>query len=419
MKKVVFALPVIAACAAAFWIASCGFNGDVYVDGKAVSDVKDTSDIAEAYLKENEKDLRVFADKDLEDKYIEKYCSVHTDKPLFILRLLHEDLRPDVICQAKGGGTVETAIKQACDDYNAANAKEAADTSVSFNKDKRRYSLKKSVTGSYADSDATIKEYQDKKHGISLVIKTQEPEVTTKLLKKAVKTANEALSWHVYYDKDYTIQYPADAVAISGSAVVVKKYNFSNELVHLDTLYGTAGQKHTVKLHNGKKYTTDKGTWGELTDSTREREFLMKAFNERKSYELRKPVMKKRDPALIIEVDKSKQHVWAYTPESKAVMDSGCVTGRKGVHDTPTGIFFISQLSKDYDMHGDDYVSHCQRFMRITNSGVALHDASWRYRFGGNIYTYNGSHGCINLPTAFALRLADKVVVGNTMVIVH
>lgn len=70
-------------------------------------------------------------------------------------------------------------------------------------------------------------------------------------------------------------------------------------------------------------------------------------------------------------------------------------------------------------MRGDGYVSHCKRFMRITNTGVALHDASWHSVFGGNIYTYNGSHGCVNLPTAFALKLYDRVTTGRTMVIVH
>ena len=32
------------------------------------------------------------------------------------------------------------------------------------------------------------------------------------------------------------------------------------------------------------------------------------------------------------------------------------------------------------------------------NGGVGIHDLSKRTSFGGDIYLYNGSHGCINTP---------------------
>jgi len=104
-------------------------------------------------------------------------------------------------------------------------------------------------------------------------------------------------------------------------------------------------------------------------------------------------------------------------------MDSDCVTGTLNKHDTPKGLFFISEMRKNYTMHGTNdngtsYASFCNRFMRITNSGVALHDASWRGRFDGNIYTHNGSHGCVNLPVQFAKDLFDTIDNG-TLVIVH
>lgn len=126
----------------------------------------------------------------------------------------------------------------------------------------------------------------------------------------------------------------------------------------------------------------------------------------------------------VVEVSIGNQHVWVYNPKTrKIVMQSDCVTGTLGSHDTPKGVFRVSEMRKDYVMHGENadgskYESHCQRFMRLTNSGVALHDASWRYAFGGSIYKYSGSHGCINLPTNFALKLFNTIKNG-TMVIVH
>ena len=51
------------------------------------------------------------------------------------------------------------------------------------------------------------------------------------------------------------------------------------------------------------------------------------------------------------------------------------------------------------------------------DGGEGLHDAN-RGAFGGNIYTYNGSHGCVNLPYSAAEALWGIVEVGDP-VIVH
>ena len=55
--------------------------------------------------------------------------------------------------------------------------------------------------------------------------------------------------------------------------------------------------------------------------------------------------------------------------------------------------------------------------MRLTNSGVGLHDAYWRKSFGGSIYKTSGSHGCINLPKSFAYKLYDETYVNMPVII--
>ena len=32
------------------------------------------------------------------------------------------------------------------------------------------------------------------------------------------------------------------------------------------------------------------------------------------------------------------------------------------------------------------------------NGGIGFHDATWRGCFGGQIYIWSGSHGCVNMP---------------------
>ena len=98
-------------------------------------------------------------------------------------------------------------------------------------------------------------------------------------------------------------------------------------------------------------------------------------------------------------------------------MESDCVTGTKGRNDTPHGVYFITQYMDGKYLTGATYRTWVNRWMRITDRGHGLHDATWRSSFGGNIYTYDGSHGCINLPKQFAYDLFDTVGSGTCVVI--
>ena len=98
-----------------------------------------------------------------------------------------------------------------------------------------------------------------------------------------------------------------------------------------------------------------------------------------------------------IEVSISEQYLWAYV-DGEMVLSSSVVTGNAGDHDTPRGVFRILYKQQDTTLEGDDYSSPVSFWMPLTSSGVGLHDATWRSSFGGSIYTYSGSHGCVNLP---------------------
>ena len=51
------------------------------------------------------------------------------------------------------------------------------------------------------------------------------------------------------------------------------------------------------------------------------------------------------------------------------------------------------------------------------NGGIGLHDASWRSKFGGDIYVRDGSHGCINLPKNKAAELYNRIQKGCPVVV--
>ena len=125
---------------------------------------------------------------------------------------------------------------------------------------------------------------------------------------------------------------------------------------------------------------------------------------------------KKNPPAPYIKVSISKQKLWYYK-YGKVQYTSSVVTGQKYTHDTPTGIFKIRGKAREIYLIGPDYKSFVNYWMPIYGD-IGMHDATWRWTFGGDIYTYNGSHGCINLPLKTAKYIYNNVPTGTTVKVV-
>ena len=122
-------------------------------------------------------------------------------------------------------------------------------------------------------------------------------------------------------------------------------------------------------------------------------------------------------PSTYVDVDIDNQTMNFYV-DGVSVLSSAVVTGNtQNGNGTPRGVFFIDSKVPGKYLVGPTWNVWVNRWMRFTGA-VGLHDASWRSEFGGDIYTYNGSHGCVNLPSDVANTLYDMVSVG-TMVIVH
>lgn len=123
-----------------------------------------------------------------------------------------------------------------------------------------------------------------------------------------------------------------------------------------------------------------------------------------------------------IEIDIARQHVWLYK-DGVCIMDTDCVTGNKGNHDTHEGYFFLTgkmtnKILHGYNDDGSEYNSFVEFWMPF-DGGIGLHDASWRYGvFGGDIYLTHGSHGCVNLPRDAAEKIYNTIDF-NTPIIVY
>ena len=126
-----------------------------------------------------------------------------------------------------------------------------------------------------------------------------------------------------------------------------------------------------------------------------------------------------------IEANLSQQHVYIYI-DGDMVLDTPCVSGNtSNGHGTPTGVYQILYKDTDTDLKGQQlangqysYISHVDYWMPFYG-GCGFHDASWRSSFGGNIYKYDGSHGCVNLPPSIAPTFYNYVRTGMPVVVFY
>lgn len=193
-------------------------------------------------------------------------------------------------------------------------------------------------------------------------------------------------------------------------------YNIKNKTVRFMTSYG-----YEVNLWGGK--------YGFIIDEEKELKEILDCIKKGSNMK-KKPVTSadsenKEYQTLgktYVEISKKKQHLFYYV-NGKLVVESDVVTGiPKNGHDTPIGIYYVSQIQRNrtlrgYNDDGSKYEVDVQYWMRF-NGGIGLHDAPWQPYFGGRRYLYAGSHGCVNLPTNVARTIFANIQL-NTPVIVY
>ena len=196
--------------------------------------------------------------------------------------------------------------------------------------------------------------------------------------------------------------------------------NYIEDFVsELHSHFDTTTDSYTFTTPDGEtSKTVPYKTFGLTLKDSDEVEAISEALDSKSSVTMRIPSMSGYedigDDKILISIDD--QHIWVYF-DGELWNESDVVTGRQNVHDTPKGVFYITECINGKYLRGADYKTWVNKWMRLTNSGIGLHDATWRSSFGGNIYTYNGSHGCINLPKKFAYDLYEHAYVGLPVII--
>lgn len=317
------------------------------------------------------------------------------------------------------------------------NMVQPEDAYMKFDPEDHDYVIVPEVEGALLDMDKvmlTVKEAVEK--GKDFVSLEKEgcyvnPAVTSsdKTLNRLVKQLNKFCHTRIEYVFGENREV-LDGSVISGWVSYDDKGNVTLDeeqipvfVAGLAEKYDTYNKPREFKTNDGSYVTVSGGQYGWMIDQEAEIEELKSliysgARTERYAAFAQTAVSWENSDLGwdYVEIDLTRQHLWLYIGGEVAV-ESDFVSGdmRSGEKATPPGTYTLYyKKSPDVlksDKPGDSYETPVTFWMPF-NGGVGMHDAVWRGSFGGNIYTYDGSHGCINLPYNAASQIYDLVYEG-------
>ena len=219
------------------------------------------------------------------------------------------------------------------------------------------------------------------------------------------------------------------------------KVTFNQELVKdyikgLAEKYDTYGKQKNFVTGFGKTVKVDNVFYGWQLDQETEYTALTENIKNGDVLE-REPAFLKRAVTheandfgtTYAEVDLGKQHMFFFK-DGQVALESDVVTGLAGTgRQTPQGVYQVAGKGMNVVLRGPktkneetgeekyEWESPVTYWMPF-NGGIGFHDANWRSEFGGSIYQWDGSHGCVNMPFENAKKLYELIEVGMP-VIVH
>lgn len=117
-----------------------------------------------------------------------------------------------------------------------------------------------------------------------------------------------------------------------------------------------------------------------------------------------------------VEIDYTNQRMWYYK-DGVLLVETPVVTGNiSNGTGSPEGYFCVVDKQRNAVLKGEGYERPVSYWMPFWE-GVGIHDANaWRQSYGGKIYQYGGSHGCINTPDAQAEVIYRTLEIGTPVV---
>ena len=207
------------------------------------------------------------------------------------------------------------------------------------------------------------------------------------------------------------------------NAVILDEAAVKDYVKRLAMNYDTLKSSREFKTSLGSTVTVVGGDYGWRIDQEKETKALIALLKEGKQKISREPEYDReawnRYPSDIgdtyVEINLTRQYLWLYK-DGKRITEGNIVTGTgTNSHATPEGTYGIDFKKADVILRGPGYAAPVSFWMPF-NGGIGIHDATWRGSFGGSIYVYNGSHGCINTPYELAKTIFSEVEAGMPVI---
>ena len=207
--------------------------------------------------------------------------------------------------------------------------------------------------------------------------------------------------------------------------VVVDEEAVLSYVKDLGSTYNTAYQPKELETSYGETVTISKGSYGWRIDNEAETAQILTDIKAGAAVE-REPVYAQTANShgehdygdSYVEINLTAQHLFLYK-DGELVIETDFVSGNVAQgHASPTGAYGVTYTTTNAVLRGDDYATPVNYWMPFAGD-VGMHDATWRNRFGGNIYKTNGSHGCINLPYSAAQTIYNTIEKGYPVLVYH
>ena len=175
--------------------------------------------------------------------------------------------------------------------------------------------------------------------------------------------------------------------------------------------YTTTHSERVFDTHDGEKILIYGEYYGWIINAEEEAVELYELLCTKQDF-VKKPVTEKEGYTMCemndigdsyVEIDFLEQTLYVYI-DGKVELETPVVTGNLALgYKTPGGLYCIDNRVYDTQLVGPTWDLHVNMWMGF-NGSIGMHDAPWRWEYGGDIYTYNGSHGCVNIPYEQAME---------------
>ena len=248
-------------------------------------------------------------------------------------------------------------------------------------------------------------------------------------------------TWNIYVPFAITYIFGEEAELLDGSITMnwidetgtLNEQAVENWVRDFGKRHDTIGTERSFTTITGEQATVKGGLYGWEVDEEAELDAIWEAYyshtgEKRKPYYLQEahvsaPAGQPDWGNAYIELDLTNQHMY-YIVDGAIKFEADVVTGAPwGGRTTPPGVYMILDMKSPALLRGEiqtngkpEYETWVTYWMQWTWLGHGFHDANWQPWFGGDRYTYAGSHGCVNMYYYDAQELYSLVEVGTPVV---